>query len=178
MAGADEPKTTGQSDNKPKVNVLLGGKIKLFNRELAAVYEKEGDNSHSFILIPTKMDTDTEGITFDEMTEDIDKLFKDSNNPNSGADMSQLTALGETITDKNKARFHLTMAYLYFEFSGEERKTVQFAIQVKVTNISLIPQNNFFNIEEAQLAIWSTDNQKVIDAMHLISPQDYKPKQK
>ena len=178
MAGADEPKTTGQSDNNPKVNVHLGTTITLFNRELALVYEKNGD-VNSFILIPTKMDT--EGITFDEMTADIKKLFSDE--PNSQAvNIEELTNTIKTDEQKKNARFKLTMAYLYFEFSTDmtERKKVEFAFQITVTGIdSLIPNlnNNLFNIKDVQLAIWSTNRQKIIDAMHLISPKQFIDKQ-
>lgn len=165
-------------DNKPKVNVLLGAKLTLFNRKLAVVYEKKGDNSHTFLLIPTKMDTDTEGITFDEMTNEIKNVFSKNDD-----DITQLTTtIPNDETTRNKARFHLTMAYLYFEYSEDmnNQKKVEFAFQVTVTDIANlvpVPNNNLFSIDEFQLAIWSTKNQKIIDAMHLIKPSDFIPKQ-
>lgn len=164
--------------DQPDVNVLLGTTIKLFNRELALVYEKNGDY-HSFILIPTKMDTDTEGITLAAMEEEIGKVFGKKTDE---VNMTQLTNTIPTELQQD-ARFTLTMAYLYFKFSKDmkERKKVEFAFQVKATGLNtLIPSlnnNNLFNIKDVQLAIWSTDNPKVIDAMHLIKPSDYIPNQ-
>jgi len=161
-------------NDKPKVNVLLSSTFTLFNRKLAVVYEKKGDNSQSFLLIPTK--TDYDGITLKEMTDGIINLFGDPN-----ADIKQLT---DKIPEgkANDVRFYLTMAYLYFESTEDAKaktstqKNVEFAFQVKVTGLdNLLPSKvGAFTFSDVQFAIWSTKRDKIIEEMHLITPDDFK----
>lgn len=174
----DDPKEPKQPDDKPKVNVLFGSTFTLFKRKLAVVCEKVGDKGYSFLLIPTKMDTDFQGITFKEMTDEIGNLF--------GQETINMDQLNKALTNdqKNDVTFNLNMAYFYFESTiennTEKRKNVEFAFQVTVKGINnLIPEGfrNIIDIDNIQLAIWSTNRQKIIDAMHLISPKQFIDKQ-
>ena len=157
---------------KNEVNVLLGSTFTLFKRELAVAFEKTGDKGYSFLLVPTKMDT--EGITLTEMTNGISNLFGDI-----GVDTQPLLDLIGNNTD---VTFNLTMAYLYIEFTEEttddqskqKQKNVEFAFQVTATGLdNLLPQGLPIELKDVQLAIWSTNRNKIIEEMKLITPQKF-----
>lgn len=165
----DDPKDPKQPDDKPKVNVLFGSTFTLFKRKLAVVCEKVGDKGCTLLLVPTK--TDTEGISFGEMKDEIKKIFGDD------IQNDQLDSV-----DNNDARFFLTMAYLYIEFeekteegkTTQKRKKVEFAFQVTAKGLNnLLPKDLPIQLDDFQLAIWSTDRNKIIEEMHLITPKKF-----
>ena len=154
---------------KNEVNVLFGSTFTLFKRKLAVVCEKVGDKGCTLLLVPTK--TDTEGISFGEMKDEIKKIFGDD------IQNDQLDSV-----DNNDARFFLTMAYLYIEFeekaeegkTTQKRKKVEFAFQVTAKGLNnLLPKNLPIELDDFQLAIWSTDRNKIIEEMHLITPKKF-----
>lgn len=155
---------------KNEVNVLFGSTFTLFKRKLAVVCEKVGDKGCTLLLVPTK--TDTEGISFGEMKDEIKKIFGDD------IQNDQLDSV-----KNDDARFFLTMAYLYIEFTEEttkegkttqKRKKVEFAFQVTAKGLNnLLPQGLPIQLDDFQLAIWSTDRKKIIEEMHLITPEKF-----
>jgi len=175
---------TTQTPEKTKVNVLLGTTITLLNREFAVVFEKNGDEGNTFLLIPTKKNV--KGITLQEMKDGIKKLFGGQNNVNMD-DLSNLPDIAGT--NENDVTFNITMAYLYIKTEKDQEqgepsegqdkqkpKKVEFAFQVTATGLDkLLPQglDGIFTIHEVHLAIWSTQRKKICEAMQLITPNDF-----
>ena len=159
---------------KNEVKFLLSSTFTLFKRELAVAIEKIGDKNYSILLVPTK--TDYEGITVQEMTDGIQNLF--------GKISFDMTQLQDILKKVGNVTFNLTMAYLYIELTEDttvsppkqKKNKVEFAFQVTATGLdTLIPQEirTLASLKDVQLAIWSTDRNKIIEEMKLITPQKF-----
>ena len=160
-----------ENDEKKKMNVLAGVEITILGVRLFAEYVKKAGGGYTVLLAPTKAD-DVKNHNLEELIGALDKLFGGTINTSALTDWLGKTSLKEVTVN-------LAMVFLYFDKDKDDKTTdFEYAIQIKAHNVDkLIPENirKLLGISDTkcQLAIWNTENKKIIDKMEIITPDDY-----
>ena len=164
-------------EGKVKLKALAGVIIKILGTELKAEVEKK-EKGYAVLLIPTEPGNASE-VSVQDMIDSVGKMFGGKEN----VDTSELETLINNsqpqgvaeAPDLSKIKIKLNMAFLYIDNDGEKNTDVEFAFHVIIKLDGLIPEGlkTFIDLGDAEVAVWSTDRKKIIDAMHLMKPEDY-----
>lgn len=161
-----------EGNDSPKMETLIGATINIIGTDLVVEFIKKANGGYTLLLIPTKVnEAQAPKRTLQEMINAINKLF------GSGTKI-QTEELEKKLEVKNleNVTISLVMAFLYIKKDGDKEKELEYAFQVKCDGLSnLFPKGleTFVEFKNIQLAIWNTENPKIIDAMGLIKPEDY-----
>lgn len=180
---ADEVVKTTNKETK-KVNPLnanVGIDFSLIGTKLHAAYEKRGEDGYAILLMPSEQMADS-GVSIGEVISDIrglvsgvdDKADTTSMEKDMQSGVSGLSEEGGEGFDLNKLIIKLQMAYLYIH-KTEKESTLEYAFQLQVISKDVIPEKiqKLITIDNLSISVWNTDRQKVIDAMALVTINDY-----
>ena len=163
-----------ESSEKVKMNALAGATIKIIGTEFVVEFLKKANGGYTLILAPKKPD-EAEKHSLTDMINAVKGFFGEG----ADVDTSELESLVNEGGGSNfdNVFISLAMAFLYInkENGESDEKEVEYAFQIKAENLgNLIPEGvrKFVDVGDAQLAIWNTTRQKVIDAMGLVKPED------
>lgn len=158
-------------DDANVMQALVNADFELLGTKLVAEYY-HGKNSDYFLLMPTD-ESDTRGITIDEMLTDISTLLGvEKDTINTDELTNSLESLNKDI-DINKIKVVLKMAYFYMIVDSNQKKQTEYAFQFEINTSDVLPKNfKAFNIYRVGFAVWNTDRTKIIDRMNLYKVQD------
>lgn len=159
-------------DSANIMQALVNVNFELLGTKLVAEYY-HGDGQDYFLLMPTD-ESDTRGITIDEMLTDISTLLglnKDAINTDELTNC--LKNLNKDI-DISQIKVVLKMAYFYVIMdSSSKKKQTEYAFQFEINTSGVLPDDfKSFNIYRVGFAVWNTDRTKIIDQMNLYKVQD------
>lgn len=160
--------------------------FELIRKDLLALFQRK-DSKNTFLVMPTNVEEKGEGMTIQEMVDEINALFKGVNPDDAGlnsgeieqsvtdvVDASSQPAQENNLTgavnfDVKTIKVKLQQAFLFMN-TGEP---AEYALSIKIDASEVFPEGqSFFNVKELTLGIWNTDRQKVIDSMGLVSVED------
>ena len=163
----------GNANETEKMNALVGATITILGTEFFVEIVKKAEGGYTLLLVPTKPENPAK-VKIGKLIEDVKKLIgKD-------VDTSELQnivngANGNETDDFDTTEISLAMAFVYIDKKGENEKTAEYAFQLKAELEGLVPKEleDFVTIKDAQVAVWNTGREKIINAMNLVKPEEY-----
>lgn len=175
-------KTTNDADKEKKggVSALIGVNFSLLNTKLRAAYEKKGSDGYAVLLIPSEQNADN-SINIGEVIADISKLTGAGVGDTSVSD--SLTKSLEAVKPEgekgsnwmDKIALKLQMAFLYIKKEKDKDAVVEYAFKLDILTEGLVPDEikKLVDVQNISISVWSTERQKVLDQMALITIGDY-----
>ncbi|MCX8526461.1 hypothetical protein OF897_21315 [Chryseobacterium formosus] len=181
----------------------LGVSLKFLNRDLALVIQSNKLNVNSkditvkeYLLIPTKLPSSDDYMTFSELKKDFDKIFgvgsKDSKEATAKID-EQLkeNASGDNF-DIDNIKFRLNTAFLYkknfsVKVEGKDKECNsageviadtdnyakwEYAFSITIDSTEFFSEFNTMSINSISFSIWNTNRKEVKKMMTLGSTED------
>jgi hypothetical protein len=183
----------------------LGVSLKFLKRELALIIQsnkiKTSDNKDvtvkEYLLIPTKLPSSEDSVTFTELKSDFDKIFGAGS-----ADSKEATDKIEAQLDENKSKgssfninnikFYLKTAYLYkktyYTKEADENKECdsagkiitadaekskwEYALSITIDSTAFFSEFKTMSINSISFSIWNTNREVVKKMMTLGSTED------
>lgn len=153
-----------------ETNIMLGANLKLLGTELSAGFMKSGDDS--IIYIYQSETAANEGITIAKLIEDVETL---TGRGKSGIDSAKIQqSISGSAKDPSKINFEtikikLTTVYLKKTTKGTD-STTEYAFRFDIDAADLLPKGiEAINITNVTLAVWNTENAKVLEKLALMA---------
>lgn len=174
------------------LNAAISVDFSLIGTKLHAMYKKEA-NGYKILLIPT-LQSDNEGVTIQELIDDIKSLTKSVTGSDSlnteeltnaldGAvqestdeELKSKKSTKANLPDTNNIRIILNMAYLYIDkVEKEEKSQIEYAFNLNILTTGLIPKalEDFVTIDHIGIAIWNTARTQILNQMSIVKIEDY-----
>lgn len=167
------------------LNAAVAVDFSLIGTKLHAMYKKE-EKGYKILLIPT-LQADNEGVTIQQLIDDIKSLTKNVTGEDS-LDTGELTnALNGAVEEgagqgkdakkinANEIRIILNMAYLYICKDGQQPSQVEYAFNLNILTKGLIPEaiSSIVTVDRIGIAVWNTDRTQILNQMSIAKIEDY-----
>lgn len=169
------------ADNTLKV--AFGVDFALIGTDLKAIYEKDGSD-YAILLAPSAQ-KDNQGITIQELIDDIKsitgKVTGEKEVDTEKLETAIKSAVEESGTEPSEksvtwsdVRIRLQMAYLYISKKNEQ-SDLEYAFQLEVLTEGLIPKEikGIIDVKDLSVSVWNTDRKKILDQMSLMTVSDF-----
>ncbi len=157
--------------NNP-MSVALKVDFALLNTNLNAIYEKDGQNGSTILVIPTNIATPAAPVSIGDITKSFQELFS---NQTAGTDiensLSSLSSSGENSFEMSKITFSLRAAYLYKTIQTEGKEgdndITEYAFAIDIDLSGAIPKFPLGTINGVSLAVWNTPREGILANMNM-----------
>lgn len=174
------------------LNAAIAVEFSLIGTKLHAMYKKD-KNGYKILLIPT-LQTENEGVTIQELIDDIKNLTKNVTGSDSlnteeltnalaGAVQESADEEGTSkksgnanLPDTNQIRIILNMAYLYISKEGEQQESqIEYAFNLNILTTGLIPKalSSIVTVDHMGIAVWNTERTQILNQMSIAKIEDY-----
>lgn len=172
------------------LNAAIGVDFSLIGTKLHAMYKKD-TNGYKILLIPT-LQSDNEGITIQELIDDIKSLTESVTGSNSLNTEELTTALdgavqeaadeegkkraNDKLPDTSEIRIILSMAYLYINKEDEQEKSdIEYAFNLNILTTGLIPKalSSIVTVDHIGISVWNTERTQILNQMSIVKIEDY-----
>lgn len=174
------------------VNVQASVEVQLLGMNLmgmVAKTTKAQQTTTEFVIMPSALD-ENEPITVDKVVDEINRtIYKIENDAREIPEGTKITGpvSKQSITDAmdlvglKDASLTFMQTFIHYKKvteknkAGEEAeagKVIEYAIGVHIKGGE--PQSNdfkFLQIKEVYINVWSTSNQKILERMHILTPE-------
>lgn len=172
------------------LNAAIGVDFSLIGTKLHAMYKKD-TNGYKILLIPT-LQSDNEGITIQELIDDIKSLTESVTGSNSlnteelttaldgavqeAADEEGKKGANDKLPDTSEIRIILSMAYLYINKEDEQEKSdIEYAFNLNILTTGLIPKalSSIVTVDHIGISVWNTERTQILNQMSIVKIEDY-----
>lgn len=172
------------------LNAAIGVDFSLIGTKLHAMYKKD-TNGYKILLIPT-LQSGNEGITIQELIDDIKSLTESVTGSNSlnteelttaldgavqeAADEEGKKGVNDKLPDTSEIRIILSMAYLYINKEDEQEKSdIEYAFNLNILTTGLIPKalSSIVTVDHIGISVWNTERTQILNQMSIVKIEDY-----